>query len=454
MRKRLIFLPMLSDFLATLSSLDLPRGCRVLIAVSGGGDSIALLDLLAAAQSQHGLELIVAHVDHGIHPESGTVATSVERLAGTIGLRCITGRLGLGANASETLARERRYAWLEETRVREGASFIFTAHHADDQAETVLLRLLNGSGPAGLAAMSSRRGAIVRPLLRFTREQLVHYLQERGLSWWEDPANLDPRHLRAWIRSSLLPMIRERVPGVDDSLLRVASQARRERDAWDQVIDALPGLDWKPDDHGGSVAVAPLAGYDSALASAVLRALGRRVGSRIGGDHADRALAFLRKGESGSRLDLGNGWTLELAFDRAHLVWAGTRRTSEREAGKTLTMNGDAGDGAVGRWQLFWRHEGAPVIQERDGLVAWFIPQAFEVRLWAAGDKIHPLGGTGRRLVVRCFQDARVPRHLRDGWPVVIDSAGEIVWVPGVCRSDRLVPRAGVEALRVETQIV
>ena len=168
-------------------------------------------------------------------------------------------------------------------------------------------------------------------------------------------------------------------------------------------------------------------------------------------DQARRAGGFLRTAQSGSRLELGNGWMIEIVFDRAHLV----RATIDPSGGLNgLRVEGNAGDGELGCWRLSWRSEKAPPLQERDGLSAWFIPQALEVRPWAAGDKVHPLGGRGRRLVVRCFQDARVARHRRVGWPMVVNPAGEIIWVPGVCRSNRLVPAAGAEALRVDAQVV
>lgn len=438
--------PMLGRFLHHFQSLSVPRGLRALVAVSGGSDSVALLDLLVATHDSHGLNLLVAHVDHGIHPQSGAVAAQVEQLAKSYDLRCITGHLALGAAASETLARERRYQWLEETRVRETARYIITAHHGDDQAETVLLRVLHGSGPAGLAAMATERGPILRPLLPFRREELARHVHDRALGYWSDPANEDPAHLRSWLRGSLLPRIRERLPDVDQHLVRVAAQAASDRDAWDQALDLLPGLDWRAEDRAGSVAVAPLVGYDSTLGNTLLRAIARRAGCRLGPDRAEAALRFLRQGSSGARFELGNGWNLEIVFGRAHFV----PDAADPLAPGDLIIEGDAGDGAVGRWRLIWRVEAAPETQQRDAMTAWFIPEPLVVRSWAAGDKVRPLGGRGSRLVVKCFQETRVPRHLRPSWPVLLDSAGRVVWVPGVCRSDDLVPPAGAEALRVD----
>jgi hypothetical protein len=198
------------------------------------------------------------------------------------------GRLRLGPSATETLAREQRYRWLEQARARADATFIFTAHHADDQIETILMRLLAGSGPAGLAGMASASGTLVRPLLPFRRAALARYARERGLAVWLDPANQDPRHLRSWVRCELLPALRCRLPDVDAALLRVGAHAARDRSAWDAVLELLPGLDPRSEDHGISVAGGSLAGYDSALAQTVLMAVARRVGCRLGAGQSCR----------------------------------------------------------------------------------------------------------------------------------------------------------------------
>ncbi|MGH7645086.1 MAG: tRNA lysidine(34) synthetase TilS, partial [Gemmatimonadales bacterium] len=136
-----------------------------IVAVSGGPDSVALLDLLHEA-ALPGIGLVVAHADHGIQPGSAAVAEQVGRLAASYGLPFELGRLALGPGASETVARRARYAWLRDVQRRRGVRYLVTAHHRDDQVETVLLRVLRGSGLAGLAGIPARaRGGLVRPLL-------------------------------------------------------------------------------------------------------------------------------------------------------------------------------------------------------------------------------------------------------------------------------------------------
>ena len=432
------------EFRAHLASLMLPGG-RALIAVSGGLDSVVLLDLLHRTAGQ-GFELVVAHADHGIHHDSASVAERVAALAGGFGVRCEVARLALGAGTGETSAREARYAWLFDLRERLGAAFLFTAHHADDQTETVLMRALEGSGTSGLAGMRAVSGALVRPLLPFPRVELARYARERGLPVWVDPANSDPSHLRSWIRCDLLPSLRKRLPEVDAKLRRLGTHSARERQAWSRAIDLLPGLDPGVEDGGISVAAAPLEAYDSALAQTVVIAVARRAGFAIGSGRAASVLRLVAAGASGREVPLGSGWRAELAFGRLRIV-----RGEAPVAAAALTLEGLSGERLWGEWRISWRPEAAPARQERAARTAWFPSDSLVVRPWAPGDKVRPLAGTGRRLVVRCFQDARVPRRNRGDWPVLA-AQDLVVWIPGVCRSDALVPPAGTEAIRVDVE--
>jgi tRNA(Ile)-lysidine synthase len=417
---------------------------RALVAVSGGPDSVALLDLLHRTREVHGLDLIVGHVDHGIHPDSARVARDVADLAQRLGVPCLIERANLGPGASETRAREARYRVLFALADRLGVGPVLTAHHADDQVETVLLRFLGGSGPAGLAGMAPRSGRLIRPLLPFRREQLRRYVEARGLPAWQDPSNTDPAHLRSWLRQELLPLLRERLPDTDARLARVGSLAGKDRHAWDRVLEQLPELDPHSDQEGISVAANCLRAYDSTLAEALLRAVARRAGCVLGPVRAGRVLALL-DGESGRTVELGQGWRAELAFDRLRLL------RPAPPASVVLDLLGAEGVGSWGEWRLRWTIEPAPERQVREALTAWFRPEPLRVRAWSPGDRVHPLAGRGRRLVVRCFQDARVPRSRRGQWPVI--TGGEsVVWVPGVCRSDALLPTPGAEALRIDAE--
>lgn len=436
-------MPLLEPFLASLRSLQLAPGTH-LVAVSGGPDSMALLDLLHRTHGEHGFSLIVAHVDHGIARESAEVAGMVRDSAQAMKLPFKTVQLALGPDAGETEARRSRLDALEQLRQSTGAGSIVLGHHADDQAETVLMRLLRGSGPAGLAAMNAVDGTLVRPLLPFRRSQLAQYVQLRGIRAWEDPANSDSRHLRSWLRTQVFPIVERRLPDVVERLGRAGEDAGRARRAWDAVIDELPELDPTVDAAGVSVAAAPLAGYDSVLAEVLVRSLARRAGHVIGHRRAQQVVQLVAKGQSGAWVPLGGSWRASLDFGRLRI---GQVREPALASGSPVDLVPPAA--AWGRWAFRLRREIAPAEADRAASTAWFGEGRLTVRGQQPGDRMRPLGGVGHRPLVRMLQEARVPRAERSSVPVVlVDDVP--AWVPGVVRAEVALPRPGEEAWRID----
>ena len=417
------------------------------LAVSGGGDSLALLDLLAALAPDLGLGLVVAHADHGILPGSAEVARRVAAVARErYGLETATAALALGPAASETAARLARYRFLRAVQAERSARYLVTAHHADDQVETVLLRVLRGSGPAGLGGIAATgpRG-LVRPLLPFRHAELVAHAEAAGLEVFHDPSNADPRHARAWVRSVLRPAIEARLgDAAGAALLAVAAHAARDVAAWDAVLDHLPGLALSVGEGRFEVARPVLRGYDNVLAARVLRAAARRAGLRLAPAESARLAAFASRAPSGRRLLLAEGVASEAAFDR--LV---VRRSAPVPHPRSLDAAG--GEVAFGPLVLAWRAEPAPPDVPRGGWTTWLPAGALGVRASRPGDRVLPVGGVGRRKVARLLMEARVPRMTRAAYPVVT-SAGEVVWLPGVCRAAALIPRPGTEAVRIDAR--
>ena len=428
----------------------LPEPGVALLAVSGGGDSLALLDLLATLGPDLGLTLLVAHADHGIAPGSDAVAAAVERQARErYGLEAVVGRLALGAGASETRSRVARYRFLRAVQAERGARYLLTAHHADDQAETVVLRLLRGSAPAGLRGIAARgpRG-LVRPLLPFAHAELLAHAERAGLEVAHDPANRDPRHLRSWVRTVLLPLVGERMgPAARRGLLDVARHAGREMRAWDAVLDALPGLDLRTAEGRFEVAGAVLRGYDNMLAGRILRAAAARAGLHIAPSSAARLARFAGRTASGRRLALGEGLTAEVAFDT--LVVG-----REAPVPGAVALEAAAGEATFGAYSLAWRAERAPDAVPRGGWTTWLAAGRLVVRGPRSGDALTPLGGVGRRKVARLLMEARVPRSRRAAYPVVAsgEDGEDIVWIPGVCRAAARIPDPGREAVRVDAR--
>ena len=421
---------------------------EALVAVSGGPDSVALLDLLHNARVELELSLVVAHVDHGISPDSGTVARSVGALAREYGLPFETTELRLGPDATETEARRARYAWLRDLQKQRGAKYLVTAHHEDDQVETIVLRALHGSAPAGLAGISAKsRGGLVRPLLPFSRRELAEYVATRGLPVHDDPANRDPRHLRSWVRATLLPLLQDRLGSrLRRDLLAKGRHAARDARAWDQMLDLLPdlALDVQPDSF--AVARGVLCGYDNALSVALLRAAARRVGLVLGPTRAGRLIELAQR-PSGRQLALGGGWSAEVAFDRLRVQRDDQRRIDC--ALEHVWPSGERGTARFGEFEISWASAPAPARIERATWTTWVDGAAWEVRPPARGDSLVPLGGVGHRPVRRLLMEARVPRSLRPRYPVV--SRGEtILWVPGICRSAEGLPAPGTRAVRLD----
>ena len=417
-----------------------------IVAVSGGADSVALLDLLHGVATDRGLSLVVAHADHGIQRESGNVGKMVRELAEQYGLPFELGRLSLGPDTTETVARRARYAWLREVQHRLGAAYLVTAHHQDDQIETVVLRALRGSAPAGLAGIARRgRDGLVRPLLPFTHRELVAQVAARGLTAHDDPANADPRHLRSWVRTQLLPLLTERLGArVTGDLRRLGRQAAADRRAWDRALELVPELGLQVSSTGFAVARDPLRGYDDTLAVALLRAAARRAGGGLvlGPARARRLVALARR-PSGRRISLGGGWTAEVAFDRLRVAH-GTHAALDR-----VVPAGERGSAVFGAFRIDWTPATAPARVERAGWMTWVDGPGWELRAPAKGDELLPLGGVGHRPLRRLLMEARVPRSERARYPVV--ARGEtILWVPGICRSTDGVPAPGTKAVRLD----
>jgi tRNA(Ile)-lysidine synthase len=424
-----------------------PEPGLAVLAVSGGGDSLALLDLFAGLAPEWGLALLVAHADHGIVPDSAAVAIGVERQARSrYDIATVVGQLALGAGASETRARAARYAFLRQVQSDRGARYLLTAHHADDQVETVLLRVLRGSAPAGLRGIVARgpRG-LVRPLLPFSHAELLAHAEGAGLAVSHDPANRDPRHLRSWLRTTLLPLVAERMgPEAPRALLGLARHAGREVRAWNAVLDCLPGLALRATDGQFEVARAALRSYDNVLAGRILRAAAARSGLHLAPATSSRLARFASGAASGRRLALGGGLTAEAAFES--LVVG-----RDRPMPDALALDVAGGEMAFGTYSLAWRREPAPATVPRGGWTTWLAAGKLVVRGPRPGDSIAPVGGVGRRKVARLLMEARVPRSRRAAYPVVA-SGDDVVWIPGICRSAERIPDPGGEAVRIDAR--
>jgi len=208
---------------ALREDLALPSGAKLLVATSGGSDSTALLHVLSLLAKKCSFSLAAHGVDHGLRPEASAELDQVATFCGSLGVAFSRTVLQVAPGGNlQARARDARRAALTTAAARISATFIATAHHADDRAETVLLRLLRGSGPAGLAVLPAQNGLFIRPLFRARKSDIVAHLQRHRLTFAHDPSNDNPRFLRTQVRHELMPLLERLSPQIAGHLCALA----------------------------------------------------------------------------------------------------------------------------------------------------------------------------------------------------------------------------------------
>jgi len=402
-------------------------GTRILVALSGGSDSVALLHLLR--DPELGLELHAAHVHHGVRgSEADEDAEFCRRLCEKLGVPFHLKRLsppGSPREGREAAWRRLRYSALQEVAAGVGARAVATGHQRDDVAEGVLVQLLRGAGPRALAGIAAEaEGWIIRPLLPWSRREIVGWLVQEGLEWREDSSNQSPAHLRSRVRGRTLPLLRQVEPKIGDHLIALASVlARDEAHFAAELEDLALWIDpWDPD---GGVELARLEALDGALLSRWLHAQVARAG--LGGAtrrQGELLEALVRRGEPRA-VTLGARWRLYRARRR---LWLEPPKPPEAYAmglpregtvdlslpGWFLSVGADEGGAEPGS-TILWRHR-LPTLPD------------LGVRSPLPGDEVPARIGRKR---LASLLSRQVPRHLRSAWPVIHGGA-TIVWVPGV----------------------
>jgi tRNA(Ile)-lysidine synthase len=394
----------------------LATGDTVLVAVSGGPDSVALLAALHELRAAFGIAVVAGHLDHGLRgAESAADRACVEHLATELGVALRTATVRLPGGNLEAEARRARYAFLERAAAELGATKIATGHTLDDQAETVLLRLLRGAGRRGLGGIPPRRGHVIRPLILCDRVQVRHFLVERGLAWRVDRSNFDYGFERTRVRAGYLPALaRELNPRLARTLGRLADLLREEDTLLDRMAAMAAGR--RP-----SVDLAVLRALEPPLARRAVRHWWRRHGSgrRLGLAHTEAVLALARREQGGGEVGVPGGAVVrEGAALRFRPAADGGEPAPAPYAlrlapGETLTLPGG--------WRL---------------RLAEHVPPTLTIRSRRPGDRMRPLGLAGRTTVKRLLIARGVPRAMRAGYPLVL-AGDEIVWVPGCARGTR-----------------
>jgi tRNA(Ile)-lysidine synthase len=466
-------------------------GDRVLVGLSGGADSVALLLLLRDLERDGAL--IVAGAAHLNHQLRGAEADADEAfcgaLAARLGVPFVADRLDVRALAQaqkrsiEDAARVARYAFFTRAAAALGADAVAVAHTRDDQAETFLLRLMRGAGTRGLAAIQPRAGRVIRPVLDVERDALRAYLAARGEPFREDATNADVAIPRNRVRHELIPYLRSHFsPAVTDVLAREAGLARQDEEFLAAEAIKLASLIVLRDVTRVSLDVAGLKAAPRAVSSRVAQAALEQLagGKPIHFDHIDRLLALAASDGASGAISLPGQCAVRTGSEITLTPSsAGSRRSGRHESG--LVRRSPKGEGGFGNSFAFslsipgeveLEPQGVAVGAERlveppgaagcprkwaargveVGIAAAAVTLPLAVRSRRPGDRFQPIGAPGTRKLQDFFVDRKVPRTKRDTVPLVVDGRDRIIWVVGqsVAQDFRVIePSQGVILLKV-----
>jgi tRNA(Ile)-lysidine synthase len=419
-------------------------GETVVVAVSGGPDSVCLLDLIRERAMEAGFYLRVAHLNHGFRAEADEEARFVEGLASGWHIPVTVKKVDLPAFcksrklSKQAAARTVRYAFLEEVAQSHGARWIALGHTSDDQAETVLMRLLRGAGAVGLSGIPPvRQGRVIRPLLSFTRSEILRHLTGRRIPFVEDPSNARTDYLRNRIRHELLPILARYNPRVREVLCREAGLLREEDQFIEELLKrAFPALCARQSD-GLALLAEGMRGLPPVLARRAVRWALKEIKGNLEGITSDHIASVLRllHGPVSRKRPLPQGIVVEMDYDRilfrkhppAPVSWAPIPLSMSGETiipGLSLKLVSRIADGAP---------PSASPSEAAFDLDRVSSPLMLRPRL--PGDHFYPAGMAGRKKLQDFFVDEKVPRNDRDRIPLLAAPEG-ILWVVGH-RQDR-----------------
>lgn len=451
---------------ATITDHGMIRAGDIVIAgVSGGPDSMALLTILHELTAKLSFSLVVGHVDHTLRPESHGDALFVKQAAEQLGIpvhmteidvRAIAASRGRG---TEEAGRRIRYKFFDKVRTATGAHKIATAHHADDAMETFFFRLVTGTGSQGLTGISPVRGAIIRPLIRCYREEILEFLEVRSISYRIDPTNLEADTDRNFLRNTVFPQIAHRFPHFKKPLARALDHIREDAELIGGLAERL---------RSDSVT---RAGAETVLDVPILRRAPRQLATRAildtlydlpesdarwGKVHADIIFQMVHGDNPSARADLPGGILLIREYHKIRLISGpptepapfsvtvfGPGRVEAPETGMILEFRVADRSGPEIKTLANPDHCSFDADNASFPLI---------IRPPQPGDTFKPWGFSGTRKLKKVLIDHKIPQRLRVRWPLLVKD-DEILWIPGIRRSS-LAP-VGPHTVRVlEARIV
>lgn len=414
---------------ASIAQLDFAemRGRHLLIALSGGADSVALAVLLKDAAEDCALTLSAAHLNHGIRGADADADEFFCRaLCERLGIPLISKRIDVPALARqcgeglETAAREVRHAFLEAARQNCGADYIALAHHLNDQAETVLMHLLRGAGMDGAGGMARLSGRLYRPLLGIRKRELTEYLRARGLTWREDQTNAEADTPRNALRLNVLPAIEECYPSAAEAIARFAGYARIENDYMNAQARRYLASNREFGAYGCRLRL------KSMPHEAILRRAIREItGSALCGAKLDELIALCARPRG--KTDISRALIAEKTPDALYFL----QRDAQKIAPTALNLCGWTV--LEGICRILTAPDTGEIARDNpnDELLDADALHGAELRTRRGGDRFHPLGAPGDRLLSDYLTDRRIDRPLRDFLPLVAVGS-RILWVCGM----------------------
>ncbi|OQW35066.1 MAG: hypothetical protein A4E19_01725 [Nitrospira sp. SG-bin1] len=444
-------------------------GQHIVVAISGGPDSVALLSILHRLRSSWDLALTAVHCNYGLRGvESEADQQFVENFCEGLGVPLHVRRVGIDAgrrkDSLQAVARDLRYRVMQEIADKYRADRIAVGHTADDQAETVLLWMLRGAGLTGLSGMPAfRDNKIVRPLYETKRQEVLTYLHTAGLSFREDSSNVQPRYLRNRVRKELIPLLTRLAPSSVDALCKLADTCREDDRYLDQQADALSSSAVKQDSAGGwAIDRGLFRGLPMALQRRCIRNLFRQADDRFrspGIRTVDRIIRLASKRGSSSSLDVKGGHVAisghDLRFVPLREGTSSPARPSHVRCQKLLSIPGEIVWPETGqRLQVHQQTIGwmcGPLGKDRILVDADRVSQPLTVRNWIPGDRFCPAGMGGHSKKLQdFFTDLKIPIAARSRIPLVVAPEG-ILWVVGHRQDDRWVPTVATQRWLVFT---
>ncbi len=412
-------------------------GARVGAAVSGGADSMAMLVVL----KELGYDVTALHFEHGIRgEESKADMRFVEDFCEKHGIPFFADSASVPSmrekgESEETAARRLRYAFFERAARELSLDVIATAHHADDNAETVIMNLLRGSGVKGLSGISPRRGIYVRPMLSVTRAQIEDYLKARGIPFVTDSTNLSDEYTRNKVRNQILPLFREINPSCSETIGRACALVREQYSAFSDIAEAELSRVSLPFKRGVALDINELAKMPEGLVCAVIRKAVLRVCSLkdVEKAHTDAVVKLVREKRTGKSFAIEGKFAAFVSYNRLIIA----------DKLYKIVQRGEFALSLSGLTQVWDASFYASCANGKESVSASDLVQFFDeeklahatVRTRRTGDVIRLLGGGGTKRIKELFIDEKIPAYVRDAVPLICRGS-EVLWAVGVAVSD------------------